>query len=71
MITEKINGCVMAINALAGQVPDDAWQSLKCIRAELVDAADMTQAVEERVTVEQLCQAVEAHRQAKGAAAHG
>ena len=54
MIHEKIRGAVVAINALAGQVSEEAWNALKCARAELADAADMAEAMEERIPVSQL-----------------
>ena len=54
MISEKIRGAVLAINSLAGQISEEAWDTLKSARAELADAADMAEAMETRVTVEQL-----------------
>lgn len=54
MIHEKIRGSIVAINALAGQVSEEAWDSLKCARAELADAANMAEAMETRIPVEQL-----------------
>lgn len=49
MIHEKIQNAVTAINGMAGRVSEEAWQELKCVRAELADAAEMAGIMENHV----------------------
>lgn len=46
MIAEKIRNATAALGVLAGQVPEEAWGLLRCVRAELLDAADSAEVME-------------------------
>lgn len=46
MIADKIKNASKALGALGGQVNEDVWAAIKCIRAELVDAADQVEEIE-------------------------
>lgn len=46
MIAEKIQNASKALAALAGNVSDEAWAAIRCIRAELTDAAEQVQDME-------------------------
>lgn len=71
MIQQKIQSVIVAINSLAGQIPPEAWEVLKNARAELSDAAEMTEALENRITVEQLTGMIHQHRRALGGMSNG
>ena len=45
MIAEKIEGCVTELRAFAGQVSEEQWARIKCVIAELTDAAAMVATV--------------------------
>jgi hypothetical protein len=54
MISEKITGACAALGELAGQVTPEVWDTLHCVRRELVDAADQAAAVEECLTMDMI-----------------
>jgi len=60
MIHEKIRGTITTINSLAGRVNEETWEHLKRVRAELGDAANMAEAMENTITAGQLAGAPEA-----------
>jgi hypothetical protein len=51
MIAEKIQNANKALGALAGTVPDETWANIRCIRAELTDAADQVAELETNLPV--------------------
>ncbi|MHC1700315.1 MAG: hypothetical protein AB9900_04945 [Humidesulfovibrio sp.] len=64
MIAEKIQNASKALGALGGQVNENVWAAIKCIRAELTDAADQVQDMETNWPVPELptAAAIEARR---------
>ena len=51
MIAEKIEGCVAELRTLAGQVIEPQWELIKCVTAELNDAARAVQNMERTLLV--------------------
>jgi hypothetical protein len=49
MTHKKIEGTIAAIGGMAGRVSEDVWAELKCIRAELIDAAAQAEALENHI----------------------
>lgn len=47
MIANKIRNARKALSALGGNVTEDVWAVIKCIQAELDDAATQAQQIEE------------------------
>jgi len=45
MIAEKIEGCVTELRTFAGQVSEEQWARIKCVIAELADAAESVAAL--------------------------
>lgn len=46
MIAEKIQNASKALGALAGRMDPEVWANIRCIRAELTDAADQVAELE-------------------------
>lgn len=51
MIANKIRNARKALSALGGNVTEDVWAVIKCIQAELDDAATQAEQVEELLPV--------------------
>lgn len=47
MIAEKIRNASAALGVLAGQVTEDQWALLRCVKGELDDAAEQAGFMEE------------------------
>lgn len=60
MIAEKIQNANKALGALAGNVSDEAWAAIRCIRAELTDAADQVAEMESNCPVPTVAEAQQA-----------
>jgi len=54
MIAAKIKNASKALGALGGQVDENVWAAIKCIRAELTDAADQVEDMENNWPVPEL-----------------
>lgn len=52
MISDKIQNASKALGALAGVVSEEAWATIRCIRAELTDAADQAHEMETNMPVD-------------------
>ena len=46
MIADKIKNASKALGVFGGQVNEEVWATIKCIRAELADAADQVAELE-------------------------
>ncbi len=46
MIADKIKNARKALSALGGKVDEDVWAAIKCVQAELDDAADQVEEIE-------------------------
>lgn len=54
MIAEKIQNASKALGALADRMDPEVWAAVRCIRAELTDAADQVEDMETNWPVPEL-----------------
>lgn len=54
MISKKIDGVIIAMNDLAGQVSTEVWEIISCAQRELRDASEQASHLEQTITMADL-----------------